>query len=154
MLLAASVWSTTYQSAVGAGNPPPLSVKVVGSPTQRLTLVGLSEPPSRNWTLSMAGLVVTIPVALVNTARYCLKLSDFRPSITRLGPVAPATSAKVAPPSLDICHCCCGGGEPAASAVKAAVPPPSGSTTSWGCIVTVGAESASLSVAALLRTRP
>jgi hypothetical protein len=61
-------------------------------------------------TLSVAACVFAVPQVLVKTARNWWPLSAARRVMTSVRPVAPPTSAKVAPPSALTCHCTLGAG--------------------------------------------
>src|SRR5712664_3142887 len=93
------------------------------------------------FTVSVAAVVVAVPAAFVNTARYWFPFCDKAVVKLRVVEVAPETLPNVTPPSVLTCHCTVGVGEPVAAAVKVAVWP---AVTVWfaGCVVIVGVEGA------------
>ena len=97
---------------------PPVSM-------QRLLLVFWSAtvPEGVAFTVSVAAVVVAVPAAFVNTARYWFPFCDEAVVKLRVVEVAPETLLNVTPPSVLTCHCTVGVGEPVAAAVKVAVWP-------------------------------
>ena len=99
---------------------PPVSM-------QRLLFVfwSVTVPEGVAFTVSVAAVVVAVPAAFVNTARYWFPFCDeavVKPRMVEVAP-APETLLKFAPPSVFTCHCTVGAGEPVAAAVKVAVWP-------------------------------
>jgi hypothetical protein len=97
---------------------PPVSM-------QRLLLVFWSAmvPEGVAFTVSVAAVVVAVPAAFVNTARYRFPFCAKVVVKLRVVEVAPETLLNATPPSVLTCHCTVGVGEPVAVAVKVAVWP-------------------------------
>src|SRR3954471_6787638 len=92
-------------------------------------------------TVSVASVVVAVPLVLVNTARYFLPLSAVDAANESMVPVWPLRLVNVAPPLVLTCHCTVGAGVPLALAWNVAAPP-AVVNTSDGFSVTDGGESA------------
>ena len=84
-------------------------------------MVGFVETVGEVLTVNVAALVVALPPAFVNTARYWLPFCDALAVKLSVVLVAPGISEK-GPPVLT-CHCTVGAGEPVPDAVKVAVWP-------------------------------
>jgi hypothetical protein len=69
-------------------------------------------------TVNVAAVVVAVPTALVNTARYRVPFSPAATGKVSVVAVAPAMLLKMAPPSVLCCHCTVGDGMPVAVAEK------------------------------------
>ncbi len=75
-------------------------------------------------TTRVAALVVALPAAFVNTARYLFPLCDAVTAVNAsVAEVAPPTLLNVTPLSVLNCHCTVGGGVPLADAMKLALLP-------------------------------
>jgi hypothetical protein len=153
---------------VGAEQPAgvePAAVNVASAGAVTVTLVGCvvtlgaTQTGAAALTVSVALLLVAVPPLLVNTARYLLPDCEVLVGeIVNVVEVAPETFVNVVPPSVDCCHCTVGAEQLAG--VEAAALNVAGfgavTVTSIGCVVTVGATHAGLtvSVAALLVALP
>ncbi len=103
--------------------------------------------------VSVAASLVTVPTALVNTARNLTPLSELlSPLRLSLSEVAPLRLVYVAPSFVERCHCTVGAGLPEAFA-SIVVCAPSSTYLLSGCWVTAGLTS-TVSVAALLVATP
>src|SRR5271166_5355094 len=134
---------------VGAGKPDAVASKTAFSPTSRVMLAGCCVTAGGTSTVSVAALLVALPAAFVNTARYSSPFSETVASaIVSLSEVAPSTSVHVLPLFVEISHCTLGVGNPEPAASKTALWP-SSTVVLAGCSVTDGAFW-TVSVAALL----
>ena len=114
----------TCHCTVGVGEPDAAAVKVAVWPAVTVWLAGwVVIVGSVEFTVSVAAVVVAVPAAFVNTARYWLPFCDKVVVKLRVVEVAAETLLNVAPPSVLTCHCTVGVGEPDAAAVKVAVWP-------------------------------
>ena len=100
------------------------------------------------FTVSVAGMVVTVPTELVNTAWYRLPLSAAVVAKLNVVEVAPGMLLN-APPKLLTCHCTVGVGLPVAAAVKVTTNP---AVTVWldGFVVIEGATPVAVPLRPLL----
>ena len=115
------------------------AVNVAVSPSQTVASTGLVVTVGAVFTVSVAAVVVAVPAALVNTARYWLPLSAAVAVNMSVVLVAPEIGANDPPPLVLTSHCTVGAGLPLLEAVKVAVPP---SQTVWsvGLVITLGAS--------------
>jgi hypothetical protein len=114
----------TCHCTVGAGLPEAAAVNVAVWPTGAVALAGCVVTAGAESTLSVFTQDVTVPAALLNTARYSLPLSLAGTSVSvRVLAVAPEMLVNDVPPFVDTCHCTVGAGLPVADAVKVTLPP-------------------------------
>jgi len=104
----------------------------------------------REFTVSVAAVVVAVPAELVNTARYWLPFCAKAVAKLRVVEVAAEMLLNVTPLSALTCHCTVGVGEPVAATVKVAVWP---AATVWfpGCVVIVGYATSRLPLSSTAR---
>src|SRR4029077_12003124 len=138
---------------VGAGNPEAVASKRAFPPTSMVVPAGCWVTRGSARTVSVAAWLVTLPAALVNTARYSWPSSEEGVLvIVSWVEVAPSIALHVPPPSVETSHCTVGAGNPEAVASKRALCP-SLTVTLTGCLVTDGAF-CTVSVAASLVASP
>jgi hypothetical protein len=109
---------------VGVGVPLAAAEKVTVWPEGTVWLMGcvVIVGATGGVTLSVAGLVVADPDPLVNTVSYSLPFSAVVVTgMVKVSLVAPDTSEKVTPWSVETCHCTVGVGKPLAAALKLAL---------------------------------
>src|SRR5688572_9411109 len=128
-------------SAKVYGDEPPVAVKLWPVYATLNVPFGNVPPPVRvtvitgQVTVSVATFVVAVPHVFVNTARYWLPFWDRSVVNVSVVVVSPGMSVKLAPASVETCHCTVGVGEPLAAAVKVAELPDCTDCVS-GCVVT------------------
>src|SRR5439155_24526588 len=138
------------------GPAPPGAVTLWPAYAVLKTAAGNEPPPVRagvtvgQVTVSVAALLLAVPQALVNTARYWLPLCESCAVKVRLVFVSPTMSVK--PEPVLTCHCTVGAGVPLAAAVKVTLLP---ACTLWvsGWVVTTGVV-LTVSVAAVVVAVP
>src|SRR6185312_6785185 len=101
--------------------PVAAAVNVTLDVDETLWLTGLVVTLGAKLTVSVAAVVVALPLALVKTARYLLPF--WLENVLKLSVVlvAPAMFWNDAPPSMLCCHCTVGVGAPLAAAEKLTV---------------------------------
>jgi hypothetical protein len=142
----------TCHCTVGVGEPVAAAVKVAVWPALTVWFAGsvVIVGGVGEFTVSVAAVVVAVPAAFVNTARYWFPFCDKVVVKLRAVEVAPETLLNVTPLSVLTCHCTVGVGEPVAAAVKATVWP---AVTVWlaGCVVIVGYATSRLPLSSTAR---
>jgi hypothetical protein len=119
-------------------------------PAQDVALVGLVVIVGDEVTVSIAADVVAEPQLFVKTAWYCLALSPDAVVKLYVVEVAPVTSLKVDPPSVETCHCTFG--LPFAAALNDAVEP--AQDVALVGLAMIGGGEATVSVAAVVVAAP
>ncbi len=125
-LMSLNVWPPSLLNChctVAAGLPLAEAVKVAVCPDVTDWLLGLPVMLGAKSTVSVAGLVIAVPMLLVKTAWYSLPSSATVAVKLSVVAVAPVMLLKVLPPSVLICHCTVAAGLPLADAKKLAVCP-------------------------------
>ncbi len=124
---------------VGVGVPAGTTEKVADPPTATVVFWGGVVTEGATASVRLADVVVAVPTASVNTARYRFP-AVVGPTVTdrtSLWPPIP-TEVQEAPSLVDDCHCTVRVAPPTAAALKEAIWP-LGSTWLTGCRVTTGA---------------